>query len=131
VALTLDERSFFGFFIELTLGIVSATTAQPSSPTTSACRARNTVQRTVPVLAAAQSLGITVPHDLSVVGYNDIPLSARLPVPLTTVRVPLSLIADAAVELLNRRPDDTSSSIHRVAAPTLIPRGSTTRPRMP
>jgi LacI family transcriptional regulator len=70
-----------------------------------------------------------VPDDLSVVGYNDIPLSARLPVPLTTVRVPLAQIADAAVELLNRRPDDTSSTIHRVAAPTLIPRGSTTRPR--
>lgn len=49
-ALTLAERSFFGSFIELMLGIVSATTGQPSSPTTSACRARNTVQRTVPIL---------------------------------------------------------------------------------
>jgi hypothetical protein len=47
VALTLEERSFLGSFIELMLGIVSATTGQPSSPTTSACRARNTVQRTV------------------------------------------------------------------------------------
>jgi LacI family transcriptional regulator len=80
------------------------------------------------VLAAAQSLGLSVPHDLSIVGYNDIPLSARLPVPLSTVRVPLAQIADAAVDLLNRRPDDTSTAIHRVAAPTLIPRGSTTRP---
>ena len=83
------------------------------------------------VLAAAQSLGLTVPDDLSVVGYNDIPLSARLPVPLTTVRVPLAQIADAAVELLNRRADDTTSTIHRVAAPTLIPRRSTARPNTP
>ena len=80
------------------------------------------------VLAAAQSLGLTVPDDLSVVGYNDIPLSARLPVPLTTVRVPFAQIADAAVELLNRRADDASSTIHRVAAPTLIPRRTTARP---
>jgi LacI family transcriptional regulator len=81
------------------------------------------------VLAAAQSLGLTVPDDLSVVGYNDIPLSARLPIPLTTVRVPLAQIADAAVDLLHRRPDDTSRNVHRVAAPTLIPRRSTARPR--
>jgi LacI family transcriptional regulator len=80
------------------------------------------------VLAAAQSLGLTVPDDVSVVGYNDIPLSARLPIPLTTVRVPLARIADAAVDLLNRRADDTSSDLHRVAAPTLIPRRSTARP---
>ena len=80
------------------------------------------------VLAAAQSLGLTVPHDLSVVGYNDIPLSARLPVPLTTVRVPFDQIASAAVDLLQRRPDDTTSKNHHVATPTLIPRGTSTRP---
>ncbi len=80
------------------------------------------------VLAAAQSRGLTVPSDLSIVGYNDIPLAARLPIPLTTVRVPLDQIADAAVDLLNRRPDDTTSPTHRIAAPTLIPRASTTRP---
>jgi LacI family transcriptional regulator len=73
------------------------------------------------VLAAAQSVGLTVPNNLSVVGYNDIPLSARLPVPLTTVRVPLAKIAHSAVELLNRRLDDTNSSIHRVAAPNTHP----------
>jgi hypothetical protein len=49
-ALTLEERSFFGSLIELMLGIVSATTGQPSSPTTSACRAGNTVHRTVPAM---------------------------------------------------------------------------------
>ena len=80
------------------------------------------------VLAAAQSLGLTVPHDLSVVGYNDIPLSARLPVPLTTVRVPFAQIASAAVELLQRRPEDTGSNNHVVATPTLIPRRTSTRP---
>jgi LacI family transcriptional regulator len=50
-------------------------------------------------------------------------------VPLSTVRVPFAQIADAAVELLNRRADEAASSVHRVAAPTLIPRRSTTRPK--
>jgi hypothetical protein len=32
-------------------------------------------------------------EDLSLVGYNDIPVVSRLPVPLTTVRVPFGAIA--------------------------------------
>ena len=40
------------------------------------------------VMAAAHALGLRVPDDLSLVGYNDIPVVSRLPVPLTTVRVP-------------------------------------------
>lgn len=81
------------------------------------------------VLAAAQSLGLSVPDDLSVVGYNDIPLSARLPVPLTSVRVPLTQIATSAVELLHRPHPGPHSQV--VAAPSLIPRRSTTRPTTP
>ena len=99
---------------------------EPGSPTAVFAVNDNTA---IGVLAAAQSLGLSVPDDLSVVGYNDIPLSARLPVPLTTVRVPFAQIADAAVELLNRRGDEVASSIHRVVAPTLIPRRSTARPQ--
>jgi LacI family transcriptional regulator len=81
----------------------------------------------VGVLAAARSLGLDVPADLSVVGYNDIPLSERLPVPLTTVRVPLAQIATAAVDLLHRLGADAPPG-HVVATPTLIPRRSTARP---
>ena len=40
------------------------------------------------VMAAAHALGLRIPDDLSLVGYNDIPVVSRLPVPLTTVRVP-------------------------------------------
>jgi LacI family transcriptional regulator len=83
------------------------------------------------VLAAAQSLGLIVPDDLSVVGYNDIPLSARLPVPLTTVRVPLAQIASAAVDLLHRRTEGSTGDTQLVAPPTLIPRRTTTRPATP
>ncbi len=78
------------------------------------------------VLAAVQRAGLQVPTDLSVVGYNDIPLAARLPVPLTTVRVPFTAIAAAAVDqlidLIAGAPAET-----RILAPTLIPRHTTER----
>jgi LacI family transcriptional regulator len=77
------------------------------------------------VLAAAQALGVAVPGDLSLVGYNDIPLAARLPTPLTTVRVPFSQIATSAVELLLHG-DQAEADPHRLATPSLIPRRSTT-----
>ena len=44
-------------------------------------------------MAAAHALGLRIPDDLSLVGYNDIPVVSRLPVPLTTVRVPFQQIA--------------------------------------
>ena len=45
------------------------------------------------VMAAAHALGLRIPDDLSLVGYNDIPIVSRLPIPLTTVRVPFQQIA--------------------------------------
>lgn len=59
-------------------------------------------------------------------GYNDIPLAARLPVPLTSVRVPFREIAEQTVALV----DEAGKGVKPrqvVFAPTLIPRGSTRR----
>jgi LacI family transcriptional regulator len=79
------------------------------------------------VLAAAHALGLRVPEDLSLVGYNDIPVVSRLPVPLTTVRVPFGTVAANALDLLQ---EALAGAAPRtlVAAPTLIPRRSTARP---
>jgi LacI family transcriptional regulator len=75
------------------------------------------------VMAAAHALGLSVPADLSLVGYNDIPVVSRLPVPLTTVRVPFPQIAANALELL-REAGNGDPPRTLVAAPTLIPRKS-------
>jgi len=77
------------------------------------------------VMAAAHALGLHLPDDLSLVGYNDIPVVSRLPVPLTTVRVPFPQIAANALELL-RDADNDNPPRDLIAAPTLIPRKSTT-----
>ncbi|MDI2030269.1 LacI family DNA-binding transcriptional regulator [Saccharopolyspora sp. TS4A08] len=79
------------------------------------------------VLAAAHALGLEVPRDVSIVGYNDIPVVSRLPVPLTTVRVPFRQIAADALRLV--LDDGTARGETAVSAPTLIPRASTAPPR--
>jgi LacI family transcriptional regulator len=79
------------------------------------------------VMAAAHAFGLQIPDDLSLVGYNDIPVVSRLPVPLTTVRVPFQQIAGTALDLLHEAANgDDPRTV--VAAPTLIPRQSTGRP---
>lgn len=78
-------------------------------------------------VSALSRLGLRVPEDVSLVGYNDIPIVSHLPKPLTTLRVPFDQIALAALE---RLVSEDTGSIERVyrAAPTLIPRASTGRP---
>ncbi len=74
------------------------------------------------VMAAAHHLGLALGKDLSLVGYNDIPLAARLPIPLTSVHIPIDHVASLAVELLLST-SDTDHPIQRVM-PSLIPRSS-------
>lgn len=66
---------------------------------------------------------VAVPGDVSVVGYNDIPIVSHLPTALTTIRVPFDQIAVAALDLLDGIGRDEDRI--RAAAPTLIPRNST------
>lgn len=77
-------------------------------------------------LSALTKRGISVPGDVSLVGYNDIPIVSRLPTPLTTVRVPFDQIATAALELFLADDPQIGERI-RIMAPTLIPRQSTAR----
>jgi len=71
--------------------------------------------------------GLSVPDDVSLVGYNDIPLVSLLPTPLTSVRVPFDQIALAALDLLGAGAGHEKDRV-RVATPSLIPRRSTAPP---
>jgi LacI family transcriptional regulator len=77
-------------------------------------------------MSCLAQLGLSVPGDISLVGYNDIPLVGLLPTPLTSVRVPFDQIALEALNLLAENRETLSIPIRR-AAPTLIPRKTTTR----
>ena len=76
------------------------------------------------VMRAAHQAGRVVGTDLSLVGYNDIPLAERLPVPLSSVHVPFDQIAASALDLLLA--DPAQNEIRRIL-PTLIPRASSNR----
>jgi DNA-binding LacI/PurR family transcriptional regulator len=52
------------------------------------------------VCRALRELGLRVPEDVSVVGFDDIPLLEYLNVPLTSVRVPVAEMGARAAELL-------------------------------
>lgn len=54
------------------------------------------------LLAAAAKAGLRVPDDLSVVGYDNIPLSAYTAPPLTTVEQPKGAMGRAAIEVCLR-----------------------------
>lgn len=51
-------------------------------------------------MASLRAKGLTAPEDVAIVGYNDIPIAAKLPVPLSSVALPLRDMGRAAVEAL-------------------------------
>jgi DNA-binding LacI/PurR family transcriptional regulator len=51
------------------------------------------------LIHAAYELGVSVPDELSIAGFDDIPFAAATVPGLTTVRMPMSEIVGAGVEL--------------------------------
>jgi LacI family transcriptional regulator len=84
------------------------------------------------VIEAARVAGLVVPRDLSVVGFDDLPIARWAAPPLTTVRQPLAEMGRVATQLLEaliagRDPD----AYHVELATALVVRSSTApaRPR--
>ncbi|HTW07805.1 MAG TPA: LacI family DNA-binding transcriptional regulator [Acidimicrobiales bacterium] len=81
------------------------------------------------VLRAARECGLRVPEDLSVVGFDDIPLAEWSTPALTTVRQPLTEMAAVAVNTLLAGSAGNGSTRRRVELATdLIVRESTAPP---
>lgn len=81
------------------------------------------------VLEAVRALGLRVPEDLSVVGYDDIPMARWVSPALTTVRQPLKRMAEEATALVLRMSRTPLDSIPRMdLATSLIVRESTAAP---
>ncbi|MGC9539754.1 LacI family DNA-binding transcriptional regulator [Streptomyces sp. UG1] len=79
-------------------------------------------------LRAIADAGLSVPGDLSVVGYNDIPLAEDFGPPLTTVRTPAEELGRAAVDLALREPRELPGTCHVLATHVVI-RNSVGPPR--
>lgn len=103
-------------------------------------------QMGVYLLRWAARRGLRVPGDLSVVGFDDVPLAANAVPPLTTVRQPLALLGERATHRLVKRieadergrravrrgqssadegPQGQAGEVGDVVAPALVVRAST------
>ena len=78
------------------------------------------------VIAAGSAAGLSVPEDLSVVGYDDIALSRWMSPQLTTVHQPLRRMGEEATRLALRLAEGSSIETLRMDLAThLVVRGST------
>ena len=104
---------------------VRAILSRPERPTALVCANDNFA---LAVYRAAAALGLAIPGDLSVTGFDDIDLAALLSPPLTTVRVPAVQIGRLAVRQLlaqinaPRRPGD--DGIRTLVRTRFLPRNS-------
>jgi len=101
--------------------------ARPDRPT--AIFASNDMQA-LGVYQAARETGLRIPDDLSVVGFDDLPVVAWVDPPLTTIHQPLTEMAVAATELaLALGRGEEAPQIGVEIATTLTIRNSTAPPR--
>lgn len=78
------------------------------------------------VYEAARTLGLSIPDDVSVVGYDDIQVASWVSPALTTVHQPLTEMAEEAARLVLRlRDGGRTDNLRLELATTLIVRGST------
>src|SRR3954471_440417 len=75
--------------------------------------------------------GLSVPDDVSVVGFDDAPLAQMISPALTTIRQPMQAMAETAVSLLPARVAEGGGGNHprRVLPTSLVVRDSTAPPR--
>jgi LacI family xylobiose transport system transcriptional regulator len=80
------------------------------------------------VLEAARVRGLRVPQDLSVVGYDDVPVARWSSPALTTVHQPLREMAEEAVQMIMRLRDQEPVTTRLELATSLVVRKSTAAP---
>jgi LacI family transcriptional regulator len=81
------------------------------------------------LIAGLRRAGVDVPGELSVAGFGDIPVASDITPALTTVRLPLELVGQQAVELALSAEPDVRRSV--AFEGTVVLRESTAAPRRP
>lgn len=85
----------------------------------------------VPAVEAARALGLALPEDLSVVGFNNVPNAAWRSFRLTTLDYPVSRVVETILALIDSRFSDPlrASEVRRISTRLVI--RTTTRQRPP
>jgi LacI family transcriptional regulator len=129
IGVTLDDIPRSGYTFEHGLKAATELLDQTDRPT--AIFAGSDISA-MGVLEAARRLGIAVPQQLSVVGFDDTVLAQTSTPPLTTVHQPIAEIGAAAVSILLRLARGDIIPGKRVELATeLVVRASTSTPHAP
>lgn len=82
-------------------------------------------QIAVALYRAAASVGLSVPEDLSIIGFDNLDISAHVDPPLTTVAQPFLKIGQTAAEVLIHRIEGDHQYLRQITiAPDLVVRAS-------
>lgn len=101
--------------------------SRPNPPTALFCSCDAVARSAYRVLSA---MGLEIPRDISVVGFDDDPLAEWVSPAMTTVRQDFKAMGKAALDLLCQRMTSPSVPVeHRVMPVQWIERGSVARPQ--
>jgi LacI family transcriptional regulator len=120
IAPDLDEEGDYSF--ESGLEAARRILANPERPTAIVCA---NDQMAAGAYHAAYEIGLNIPGDLTVIGFDDADVATRIYPPLTTVRLPTRDMARVAIEVLL---DPDSNRGNMVFEATLMVRGSSGPP---
>jgi len=126
-----DRRELAGDFTEES-GAAAARAALEIAPRPTALFAAND-SMAVGALSALAAAGVRVPEEISVAGFDDIPIARYVTPPLTTLRVDVAELGRRALGLLLeaiRQPSSAAPRRETIAA-TLVARTSTRAPCSP
>jgi LacI family transcriptional regulator len=111
-----------GYQAALTTDVARELLTRPDRPT--AVFAAND-SSAIGVLDVAHELGLRVPEDLSIVGFDDVPVAAAANPPLTTVAQPLHDLGAEALAMLLKLLEGAAVPSHVQLPATLVVRAST------
>jgi LacI family transcriptional regulator len=99
--------------------------SMPSPPTALVCYSDVVA---IGIMRAAHDLGLSVPRDVSITGFDDIEIASYVDPQLTTIQTLKLELGELALDLLLNPPSDGADKQRRLMG-TLVVRGSTAPPR--
>jgi LacI family transcriptional regulator len=100
--------------------------SQPDRPTAIFC---SNDEMALGAIWGAQSLGLSVPEDISIIGVDNAPWSQLITPALTTIEQPAYQIAVAAVHALLNQIERNELPVSQQFRPELVVRGTTSSPK--
>lgn len=117
----------FGDWSDIVAAGVVRLMAEPSPPTALFCSCDAVARQAYRTL---ESLGLSVPNDVSIVGYDDDPIAEYVQPKLTSIRQPFRAMGQAAMDLLRDRIASAQGPVQTRTLPVqLIERNSVVPPK--